>query len=165
MYFVARSLRELFPLLFLVSVFSLAGTEVIVMGWPGRRRAPSPRFISIGKGLAGKTAFLLFVGEMIASRCARTTATGGDDTGFSCYILQCYHPRDAVMLCFGCLCCHMKCVLDLFQFTHCARSHVTLPWSLIQNTRNTNFSTCPQDKLLEEEQKQLQLSPCLNGAD
>lgn len=157
MYFVARSLRELFPLLFLVSVFSLAGTEVIG-GQEGG--APSPRFISIGKGLAGKTAFLLFVGEMIASRCARTTATGGDDTVFSCC-----HRRDAVTLCFGCWCCHMKCVLNLFQFTRCARSHATLPWSLIQNTRNTNISTCPQGKLLEEEQKQLQLSPCLNGAD
>lgn len=108
-----------------------------------------------------KLLFPLFLREGIASRCARMTAAGENDTGFSCCILQYYHLRDAVRFCFGNLRCHRKYLLDLFQFTPCVRSRITLLWSLWQSTRKTNFSTCTQGNVLQkkEDQKQLQNSP------
>lgn len=43
MYFPARGSKKVFPLLFFVSLFSLPGTGVMVMGWLGGG-AQSPSF-------------------------------------------------------------------------------------------------------------------------
>lgn len=73
--------------------------------------------------------------------------TTGEMMQFSCCILQRCHPRGAVKLCFGDFCCHVKRLLDLFQFTSCAWSCVTLLWFLRKSTKNVLQHMCSRQNL------------------
>lgn len=127
---------------FALSVFLLFTSKDWGCGiWMARREehSQSLQLISIGNkntpvmAWQCKPLFSLFVSERTASRCAWMKAAEENDKGFPA--IYCILSSK---WCFGNLCCHMKRWLDLFQFTPCVISHVTLLRSLSKSTRNTS---------------------------